>query len=149
MDTILTLKRQWYTDKSTIGELFIGFDRECFTLEDTVRAVKVQGETAIPAGRYEVIINYSNRFQKYLPMLLDVPGFEGIRIHSGNDPADTHGCILVGKGRPEDQENIITDSRAALKDLMFKLDARSKTGKIFIEIIGGKKIENDIEGAMT
>ena len=70
-----------------------------YCLEDTVRpvGVKVKGQTAIPAGRYEVIVNRSNRFKRDMPLLLDVDGFDGIRIHGGNTSDDTAGCLLVAQ----------------------------------------------------
>lgn len=72
---------------------------KCFTLEDPVRepgAQKVWGDTAIPKGTYKVALRYSNRFQKELPGVQDVPGFNGILLHGGNTKADTHGCPLLG-----------------------------------------------------
>jgi hypothetical protein len=72
---------------------------KCYTLEDPVRepgAAKVWGDTAIPAGKYPVAIRFSNRFQKELPGVQNVPGFEGILLHGGNDKLDTHGCPLLG-----------------------------------------------------
>jgi hypothetical protein len=100
----LTSIRKWYTSSSTISELFLGdinAQRECYVLEDTVRApgVKIQNETAIPAGRYRVIVDWSNRFRKFAFHILDVPNFSGIRIHSGNTDQDTDGCLLVGQER--------------------------------------------------
>lgn len=96
--------RKWYTSTSTISELFLNGaaqPRECFVLEDTVRApgVKIQNETAIAAGRYRVIVDWSNRFKKFSFHILDVPNFTGIRIHSGNTDEDTDGCLLVGQTR--------------------------------------------------
>jgi hypothetical protein len=68
-------------------------------LEDTVREKKIAGKTAIPEGTYQVIVNRSPKFKRDLPLLLDVPNFEGIRIHRGNTVKDTSGCILVGENK--------------------------------------------------
>jgi hypothetical protein len=111
----LLLKRRWYSDRSTIGALTFG-EFSCFTLEDRVRepGVKVQDKTAIPAGRYRVVVDFSQRFQRRMPLLLDVPMFTGIRIHSGNTAEDTRGCILVGEWRAPDW---VGDSRRAFARL--------------------------------
>ena len=58
---------------------------------------KIYGKTAIPCGRYKVIVNLSRKLKRRLPLLLDVPGFEGIRIHGGKNETHTEGCILVGE----------------------------------------------------
>jgi hypothetical protein len=127
----MQVTRQTFTDKSTIGELTIDGVHQCFTLEDKVRDQKVFGETAIPAGRYEVVINFSNHFKKMLPELVAVPNFEGVRIHSGNTDKDTEGCILVGKVKGTDA---ISESRDAFKDLFEKIQAAAAQEKVFIEI---------------
>ena len=116
----MLLKRRWYSDRSTIGALTLG-DFSCFTLEDRVRepGVKVQDKTAIPAGRYRVVVDFSQRFQRRMPLLLDVPMFTGIRIHSGNTAQDTRGCILVGEWRAPDW---VGDSRRAFADLFFLIN---------------------------
>jgi len=127
----LNVKRLEFSEESTVGELSINGQFECYTLEDKVRPVKIKGKTAIPAGRYEVIINFSQRFQRQLPLLLKVPDFEGVRIHPGNTAANTEGCILVGETK---NENFIGNSRLAFDRLFEKLKAASRTEKIFIEI---------------
>ena len=120
----LTLTRKWFTDKSTIGELEVDGKPFCFTLEDAVRTgPKVPGATAIPAGTYKVIVTMSQRFKRFLPLLLGVPGFEGIRIHAGNTDRDTEGCILVGETRGE---NFIGQSRAAFNRLFPLIDAAAE-----------------------
>ena len=95
----LELKRMFFKDTYTIGHLFVDGQYFCDTLEDVPRAVKVQNETCIPTGDYQVSIDFSNRFQRDMPHVLDVPGFDGIRIHSGNTDKDTDGCILVGQNK--------------------------------------------------
>jgi hypothetical protein len=115
---LITIKRLYKTDDSTIGELSIDGIFECFTLEDKERPVKIKGETAIAKGTYKVIINESNRFKRLLPLLIDVPNFEGVRIHSGNSNHDTEGCILVGQSR---NKNYIGQSRKAFDKLFKKM----------------------------
>jgi len=100
----LELKRLKLGDDYTIGRLSLDGRFLCYTLEDKVREVigesvsswKVQDKTAIPKGVYPVIITMSARFKIRLPLLMNVPGFSGVRIHTGNSSKDTEGCILVG-----------------------------------------------------
>lgn len=94
----INVRRTEYADTYTIGRMTIDGVYMCYTLEDKVRpaGVKIQNQTAIPTGKYQVIIDFSPHFQKQMLHVLNVPMFEGIRIHSGNDDADTDGCILVG-----------------------------------------------------
>jgi len=122
----LHLVREWNTDNSTIGELFIDGQRECFTLEDPVRAgPKISGRTAIPEGTYKIIVSMSPRFRRELPLLMNVPGFSGVRIHSGNTSGDTEGCILVGEIRGDDS---IGRSRLAFDLLFAKIQTAKKAG---------------------
>lgn len=130
----LKLVRKTFTDESTVGALSVNGKHECFTLEDKVRAVKIKGATAIPAGIYEVTITFSDRFQRPLPLLLNVPNFSGIRIHSGNTADDTEGCILVGTTQ---SKNFIGNSRVAFKALCGKIEKALRKEKIFMEVIGG------------
>lgn len=116
----LVLRRRPSVDGVTIGELFVDGVRECWTLEDVVRqGPKVLHETAVPAGRYRVEITPSQRFGVMLPILIDVPGFTGIRIHPGNTTADTAGCILVGQSHFH--AGRIEGSRLALQALQPKI----------------------------
>ena len=104
----ITLKRISKKDTYTIGKLYIDNNYFCDTLEDkdrnlyqfnpvdTIMSIKVKGHTAIPKGLYEIMWTYSNRFKRYTPQIMNVPGFDGIRIHSGNTDADTEGCVLLG-----------------------------------------------------
>ena len=99
----LKVQRRFKGETYTIGSLFCGQVRICDTLEDRVRDLekeaKIPGETAIPSGRYKVILNVSPKFKRELPRLVGVPGFEGVLIHRGNTAADTAGCILPGENK--------------------------------------------------
>ena len=129
----LKVLRKVFSDHSTIGEFFINEQFHCYTLEDIVRpdGIKVYGETAIPAGRYEVLVNVSARFKRDMPLLLNVPGFEGVRIHSGNTAADTHGCILVGKNKGEDR---IWDCKAAFDTILDHIKGATPRKKCYLTI---------------
>lgn len=101
----IVVKRGKSTGASTVGEMFVNGGFRCFTLEDPVRKEKIYGETAIPAGTYSVIVTFSPHFKRELPLLLNVPNYEGVRIHPGNTAADTLGCILVGMSKGVDRVN--------------------------------------------
>lgn len=130
---LLTLKRTYKGPEYTIGKLYINKEYFCDTLEDAIREKKIYAETAIPFGKYEVTISYSPRFKKNLPLLLNVPNFEGVRIHSGNTKDDTEGCILVGFNKAKGK---VLDSRVTFTRLMNKLKPIFEMKeKIEIEII--------------
>jgi len=92
----LTLKRIDLQENRTLGILFINDVQECYTLEDAVGEVKIYGKTAIPYGTYKVVIDFSPHFDMLMMHILNVPNFDGIRIHPGTTEADTEGCPLVG-----------------------------------------------------
>lgn len=140
----LTLKRKVFTNESTTGELFINDVFECYTLEDTDRGLtatmdikdiektKIHSKTAIPYGEYEVVITFSNRFKCLMPLLVNVKGYAGVRIHTGNKAADTEGCILVGKTVGLD---FVGNSRAEYAELFAKLSEAAAKEKIILTII--------------
>jgi len=121
----LRVIREPSTVAATMGILLIDGVFTCWTLEDVVRPVKIPGETAIPAGRYDVRLSLSQRFQKVLPEVLAVPGFTGIRMHAGNTQADTHGCVLVGRIRAYDR---VEESKLALMNVMEHLRRATTAG---------------------
>jgi len=128
---IVTLQRKFTMHDTTLGELFIDGVKECDTLEDGIRekpgvpvsARKIPGQTAIPVGTYRVVLVHSPRFGPDTLSLENVPGFSHIRIHAGNDDADTEGCILVGTAAPDPQGDggNVVSSRDALLKLRAKL----------------------------
>lgn len=123
----LHLIRDVLTPGYTLGRLAINGVFNCYTCEDAVRQVvgkpveewKIPGKTAIPRGNYIIIVDFSKRFRRELPRLLDVPGFDGIRIHSGNIAADTDGCLLVGQKRTASG---VSFSRMAFEALFEKIE---------------------------
>ena len=108
----IKLKRNPPSPKATLGSFFVDGKMLCFTLEDVDRFLetggqKVPKQTAIPRGRFRIVIDMSNRFQRPMPHILNVPQFEGVRIHTGMTSEDTEGCIIVGMSTGQDQ---ISDS---------------------------------------
>lgn len=124
----ILLKRIFKGEDYTIGHIYVNGQYFADSLEDTVRDVKIKGKTAIPAGKYLILMTYSNRFKKIMPLLIDVPGFEGVRIHSGNTPEDTEGCILVGKNTIKGQ---LTSSRLYTR-MLYDLLKSSENNEIEI-----------------
>ena len=140
----LTLKRLNLTPNYTEGELYVNGVYFCKTLEDTNRDLnkngqfdnnekKVYGETCIPYGKYKVILSYSPKFKRELPETLEVPDFQGIRIHRGNKISDTLGCILCGEKVKNGYLSNSTPYEIKLVEL-FK-QAKSRNEESFIEII--------------
>ena len=110
----LTLKRIAYRPSYTIGHLYAGHRRVCDTLEPTADTRRTR-HPCIPAGRYPLVMTKSPRFGRWLPLLLGVPGRNGIRIHAGNTPRDTQGCILPGENRKVGR---VLDSQECLRRII-------------------------------
>ena len=136
----LHLQRTERGDRYTMGRLAIDGEPFCDTLEPTDRHLdaitmrpeqKLYGQTAIPTGSYPVVLTYSPRFKRTLPLLKNVPHFEGIRIHPGNSATDTAGCILVGRRLHSGR---LTDSRQTMRQLMTTLTHRPQEQEISITI---------------
>ena len=131
----LTLQRIAKDKAYTLGELSIDGEKFCHTLEPRWReqdAKKVAGKTAVPAGRYPVVITCSPKFKQWLPLLLHVPGFTGIRIHAGNTSKDTKGCILVGENT---SKGVLSDSRLWVERLKRRIvDAKERGESVWITV---------------
>lgn len=138
----LTLKRIALRPTYTIGKLYIDDVYFCDAIEDTVRDLnkngkfdngekKVHSKTAIPYGTYEIKWTYSPRFKKYTPQLMNVPSFEGIRIHAGNTSADTEGCLILGKNK---QVGKVLNSRDTINKFYPIIKEACSNGKVTIEI---------------
>ena len=127
--------------KSVEGKMYIDGVFECYTVEDADRRLeaggtKVQNKTAIPRGIYEVKWTHSNRFNKDMPLLMDVPQFTGVRIHAGNSDVDTEGCIIVGAVNEVEGDDWVSASRVAVDRLYPKIKTAVLTGKkVTLEII--------------
>ncbi len=132
------------TNSTTISRCYIEGVQQCFILEDKdrgltqtmplwrIKLIKIFGKTAIPAGRYQVIVNYSQRFKKDMPLLVNVPGYEGVRIHPGNSEFQTEGCLLPGTSTSTDW---INESVKAFEPLFKKIkDAIASGQKVFITL---------------
>lgn len=139
----INIKRIAFLPDYTIGRLSIDGEYFCDTLEPTdrqltqsmgrrvIQSKKVAGHTAIPTGTYRLLVTKSLRFRRWLPLVHGVPGFEGVRIHAGNRPEDTQGCILVGWNR---RRGMLVNSRSALCLLM----ERIKGERVWVSIGGNR-----------
>ncbi len=128
----LLVNRYFKGETYTIGRLNIDGDAFCDTLEDVVRDLnkdgdlqdegetKIYGQTAIPYGRYKVVLSHSPKFKRILPEILNVPEFTSIRIHAGTTAVDTLGCLLVGKNMIK---GTLSQSRITENSLVAKLQA--------------------------
>ena len=130
----ILVKRLYKTSAYTIGKMYIDGQYLCDTVEDCDRGLKqsmtpqqiavqkVYGKTAIPAGRYKVTLTFSNKFKRVLPLVNDVIGFLGIRIHAGNTADDSLGCIIVGENKIKGG---VVNSKVTLERLMAKLTGQT------------------------
>lgn len=139
----ITIERQPLQDSpKTFGKLYINDVYFCDTLEDRdrglfstdtiqyINSIKVKHETAIPYGTYQLVLSFSNKFQKYLPELLNVLGFAGIRMHSGTTEEDSSGCVLLGLRKGDK----IINSRVTVQKLLTLLSSTVKKEKVFVTI---------------
>ena len=137
----ILIKRIYFNERSTTGALLVGKDIKsmeylCDTLEP--RAInwqvekKVMGETAIPEGRYRLMLRYSTSFKQTMPYLENVPNFTGIMIHTGNTVKDTRGCVLVGNLSPcpsPKERGVLTESRRNFKKLYYRIERAMERGE--------------------
>ena len=151
----LLVERKWKKNTYTIGRLYIDGKLFCNTLEDKdrglkqtdslsyIRKKKVYAETAIPTGIYRVRMDikspkystytwYNNLCKGYMPRIMNVPGFDGILIHTGSTALDSAGCLLVGKNT---KVGMLTESKNIFADLYKQMKAAYDKGdEITIEI---------------
>ena len=140
----LRLERKYRNNNYCIDKLYINGKYFSDVLEDPdrgltdtmsleeIKKIKIKGNTCIPYGTYNITITYSPRFKKNLPLLNNVKGFDGIRIHSGNTPQDTEGCLLLGFNKVKGQ---VRDSRVTTDKLIAQIQqALNKEEKVTIEI---------------
>lgn len=141
---LLTLQRHYLGPEYTLGALFVHGDPFGYTLEDTVReaetparwiwtsTMKVPGRTAIPSGRYEVAVTWSERFSRPLPLIMGVPDFSGVRIHGGNTAKDTEGCPLLGA--QQDASGRVWDCAEVVNRLIRLIGDAQRLQKVFIDV---------------
>ena len=131
----LLLERTEKTKTYTAGRLYfvneLGKAYFCDTLEPSLHPTNHLRPKAIPAGRYDVAVTWSPKFKRWLPLLLKVPNRSGIRIHAGNNPEDSSGCILLGRALLPGH---VYNSRSTLEKLMQRLKERPEGEAIHITI---------------
>jgi hypothetical protein len=140
----LKVIRKTFTPLYTMGELYVNGQFFCYTMEDRdrdlsetdsknkIKSVKVVKQTAIPYGEYRLILSYSKKLRRFLPLVLDVPGFQGIRLHKGSTQEWSSGCILLGMGKEQDKLTRIVEAETKLVAL---LKTTNETEASYIKII--------------
>ena len=126
--------------KATISQVFVDGVLMCFSIEDPVRKEKIKGETAIPAGTYQVGLRnspkFSGKFKHDMLWVKNVPGFEFILIHWGNTVDDTEGCLLVGQTMGVIGGKVaVLNSQMAYLRLYDKVKEAAKDGELEIEYV--------------
>jgi hypothetical protein len=141
----ILVRRRWPDPKSLMGELLLDGKFECYTLEPPV---KTDGSKprAIPAGTYPLTIRFSPRFQRLMPHVENVPGFEEIEIHWGNFPKDTEGCTLLGSIMGTD---FVGHSRDEFDKIYDQLHAAFEAGPQTITYTGVPRIAPDVDGEIS
>lgn len=140
----ILVERLWKKDTYTIGKVYIDGKYFSESLEDKDRGLtstmpleeiknkKVYGKTAIPSGLYTILYTYSPKYKRLMPLVDNVKGFSGIRIHSGNSAEDSLGCILLGKNT---KVGMVTESRVTCNSFYKLIEEAIKKGeKITLEI---------------
>ncbi len=132
----LRLVRKPTTPSYTEGDLYVNGEWWAYTLEDTVRTgKKVFSQTAIPAGKYQLTVDFSPEFKREMTHILNVPGFEGVRVHQGLDPSQTKGCPLISKARGQTPGHLAAMVKGQLTDQLTALVKAAGGGDI--EIVNG------------
>ena len=141
---VITIVRKEFTDTYTMGELLLDGKFFCYTMEDTdrniteddtdakIKQVKVPKRTAIPYGDYRIMLSFSKKLKRFLPILLDVPAFRGIRIHKGSTQDWSSGCILVGMKKLQNKLSDITNAENLLMEALKKVNENEP---IYIKIV--------------
>lgn len=135
---ILTVKRVKKGQNSTLSEIYLDDKLLCYGLEDSVRAIKVKGSTAIPAGSYKLGLNtygaMNARYKRNYPAMhrgmieiQHIPDYSYVYIHVGNNFSDTAGCLLVGKSFAYDGRDY---------ELLQSVKAYKKLYQLLVEVIG-------------
>ena len=122
-------------EENNIGDFFIDGEFFCYTLEDKIRFSKVYGKTAISVGRYRVVVTYSPKFKRLMPLLLDVKNFSGIRLHGGNKAEHSLGCPLIAFNT--DKVRIQGTAEKVLTSKLIEWQENNPEGEIYITIKNG------------
>lgn len=129
--TELLVNREKQTDDATLGQFYWQETFLYYSCEPLQRAVKIMGETAIPCGRYQILMQFSPHFGKEMPHLQDVPDFIGVMIHPFNFPTESEGCIGIGLIPFTDG---VGDSKAAFNDFVPRLEQALLNGEVWVTI---------------
>ena len=121
-----------------LGDLYVDGTFFSHTLEDLPREEKLEDETCIPCGEYElgfreVLTPMTKKYRKTRDWfswhleIKDIPNYQYVYIHVGNTADNSSGCVLLGQWKHKEKP-FIYNSRVCFKKFYLMVSDHLKQG---------------------